>query len=330
MLFLTLLHFNIRLTVRLVMMEQDKELVFSVGSSALMREFLERSLSSPNRTVVSFRSLEEGTRATARGAVDLIMYCVDGLKSPSDKRCLELWGERQIPVIVLSAMDGIENKISWLKRGVVDYVVKPFEIEDLSARVDVQMRQIRGYKDLLSANEKLSHEVKKMERLAIVDGLTRLYNHRYFQERLRAEFQRARRYMAPLSLILLDIDDFKDVNDLHGHQVGDAVLAALSRALKQEMRASDLPARYGGEEIAVILPETDRMSARAIAERLRERIEGLRFAGRGNVCFSITASFGVTSLDNKMGSSAELVETADDSLYVAKASGKNRTAVFDR
>ena len=227
-------------------------------------------------------------------------------------------------------MDGVDHKISWLKRGAVDYVVKPFEIEDLSARIDVQMRQIKGYKSLLSANEVLSHEVKKMERLAIIDGLTRLYNHRYFQERLRAEFRRARRYMAPLSLVLVDIDDFKHVNDLHGHQVGDAVLAALSRALKQEMRASDLPARYGGEEIAVILPETDRMSARAIAERLRKRIEGLRFTGRGNGLFSITASFGVTSLDNKMGSSAELVETADDSLYVAKASGKNRTAVFDR
>jgi len=312
------------------MMEQDKELLFSVGSGALMREFLERSLSSRDRSVVSFDSLQEGARAAAREPVDLVVYSVDGLKSPPDDRCLEPLADRLIPVIVLSAMNGLEDRTSWLRRGAVDYVVKPFEIEDLSARVDVQIRRIRVYRDLLSANERLSQEVKKMERLAIVDGLTRLYNHRYFQERLRAEFRRARRYMSPLSLIMLDIDDFKEVNDLHGHQVGDLVLSTLSRALKQEMRASDLPARYGGEEIVVILPETDRASACAIAERLRKKIEGLRFTGRNNTPFSITASFGVTSLDNKMGSSAQLVETADDSLYVAKASGKNRTSAFER
>ena len=134
MLFLALLHFNLKLTVRLVMMEQDKELLFSVGSGALMREFLERSLSSRDRSVVSFDSLQEGARAVAREPVDLVVYSVDGLKSPPDDRCLEPLADRLIPVIVLSAMNGLEDRTSWLRRGAVDYVVKPFEIEDLSAR----------------------------------------------------------------------------------------------------------------------------------------------------------------------------------------------------
>ena len=233
-------------------------------------------------------------------------------------------------MIVLSYFPSVERKISWLRGGAVDYVVKPFEMDDLAARIDAQMRQHRRRKELFSANAELSCEVGKLERLAIVDGLTQLYNHRYFQERLGAEFRRARRYGPSLSLILIDIDHFKNVNDTHGHQVGDAVLARFSEALMSDMRPSDLPARYGGEELVVILPETSRENARALAERIRERLLRLSFTGAGKQPFSVTASFGVASLEGSMAGPAELIEAADSCLYVAKLSGRNRTVVQEQ
>jgi diguanylate cyclase (GGDEF)-like protein len=166
-----------------------------------------------------------------------------------------------------------------------------------------------------------------VQRQAVTDELTGLFNHRRFQEVMTAEVERARRYGHELGLIMLDIDNFKSVNDTHGHLTGDNVLRAVARVLRQSSRDVDEPARYGGEEMAVALPLTDLEGAYQFAERVRGRIEALELPlpdGLGTL--KVTASFGVASLATADGASkGALVAAADGALYEAKRSGKNRT-----
>jgi diguanylate cyclase (GGDEF)-like protein len=166
-----------------------------------------------------------------------------------------------------------------------------------------------------------------VQRQAVTDELTGLFNHRRFQEVMTAEVERARRYGHELGLIMLDIDNFKSVNDTHGHIQGDMVLREVARVLRQSSREIDEPARYGGEEMAVALPQTDLEGAYQFAERVRGRIEALELPlVDGDGTLRVTASFGVASLATADGANkGSLVAAADAALYEAKRSGKNRT-----
>ena len=166
-----------------------------------------------------------------------------------------------------------------------------------------------------------------VQRQAVTDELTGLFNHRRFQEVMAAEVERARRYDAEMGLIMLDIDNFKRVNDTYGHMQGDMVLREVARVLRQSAREIDEPARYGGEEMAVALPQTDLDGAYRFAERVRQRIEALELPLLdGDGILRVTASFGAASLSSSPQSDKEgLVAAADAALYRAKRSGKNRT-----
>ena len=166
-----------------------------------------------------------------------------------------------------------------------------------------------------------------VQRQAVTDELTGLFNHRRFQEVMTAEVERARRYGHELGLIMLDIDNFKTVNDTYGHIQGDMVLREVARVLRQSSREIDEPARYGGEEMAVALPQTDLEGAYQFAERVRRRIEALELPlVDGDGSLRVTASFGVASLATADGATkGSLVAAADGALYEAKRSGKNRT-----
>jgi len=160
---------------------------------------------------------------------------------------------------------------------------------------------------------------------AVTDELTGLFNVRHFQESLDNEIERSRRFQSSVGLAMLDIDDFKRVNDTYGHQQGDLVLLEVARCLRALSRDIDEPARYGGEELAVILPQTDLTGAELLAERMRSAIESLhikRLDGQG--VLSVTASFGVASLPQSAGDKASLIAAADAALYRAKRGGKNR------
>ena len=166
-----------------------------------------------------------------------------------------------------------------------------------------------------------------VQRQAVTDELTGLFNHRRFQEVMGIEVERARRYGHEMGLIMLDIDNFKQVNDRHGHLQGDTVLRAVARVLRQSSREIDEPARYGGEEMAVALPQTDLEGAYQFAERVRRRIESLELPlPDGNGSLHVTASFGVASLGTVEDAHKDtLVAAADAALYEAKRTGKNRT-----
>jgi diguanylate cyclase (GGDEF)-like protein len=164
----------------------------------------------------------------------------------------------------------------------------------------------------------------QVSRQAVTDELTGLANHGRFQELLNAEIEQVRRYHHPIGLIMLDIDDFKAVNDTYGHQQGDAVLRHVASVLRENSRDADSPARYGGEELALILPHTDLEGAFAIAERIRAAVEGLRVTRTdGGGPLRITASVGVTA--STVGDKDRLIADADGALYEAKRMGKNCT-----
>ena len=162
--------------------------------------------------------------------------------------------------------------------------------------------------------------------LAVTDELTGLANRRRFMEVLELELRRADRFASPLALVLADLDDFKLVNDRFGHQTGDDVLRALSRVFRASLRDVDLPARLGGEEFAVLLPETDAVGAEGLAERLRAELAALRLLGPGEAPLHVTASFGV-AVYPAAGSGDDLLTSADTALYAAKAAGKNRVVL---
>ncbi len=167
------------------------------------------------------------------------------------------------------------------------------------------------------------------EELASRDGLTGLYNHRTFYSLLKDEMVRTLRYSRPVSLLMLDIDYFKRVNDTHGHQGGDAILKGMSDLLVKQARAIDRVCRYGGEEITVILPETDATGAMKIAERLRAAVERQSFDIGGGKTASITVSIGVATYPQQVNSLEALVKAADVALYAAKQGGRNRMCRYE-
>jgi diguanylate cyclase (GGDEF)-like protein len=180
--------------------------------------------------------------------------------------------------------------------------------------------------------QKINEAQKKLMALASVDDLTQLYNRRYFFERFNQEVERAIRYQRPLSCIILDIDFFKQVNDSYGHLAGDQVLIDIAKILKNNCRQSDLAGRYGGEELIILLPETEASGAMIIAERIREMIEEHQTLDGKGVFIAVTVSMGIASLTGpelrNLDKSERIVQYADDALLLAKKKGRNRIELY--
>jgi diguanylate cyclase (GGDEF)-like protein len=185
-------------------------------------------------------------------------------------------------------------------------------------------RHLAGQVRVAMENVALHH---RLRRQATEDELTGLANHRRFQEVLTREVERSRRSQRPVALVLLDIDNFKGVNDQHGHQQGDAVLREVAQAIQRSSRATDEPARYGGEELAVVLPDTDLEGARVAAEKMRRAVEALEVPLTGDLPLRVTVSAGVSviEVDGAGAGPGSLVAAADAALYEAKRGGKNRS-----
>jgi diguanylate cyclase (GGDEF)-like protein len=187
---------------------------------------------------------------------------------------------------------------------------------------EMERLQVLGNQSSLSLQNAILHG--ELERLSVTDRLTELFNHGYFRQRLDEEFKRSSRFGHALSLIMIDIDDFKAFNDTHGHVRGDDILKGVSAVIRGNLREMDIAARYGGEEFVVLLPETEREGAVAVAERIREDVEqlGVSVVGHGRV--SRTVSVGVACYPNDAQSAIRLLEQADKAMYAAKRAGKNR------
>jgi len=247
---------------------------------------------------------------------DLIMPVFDGLKFLALRATRPELGN--IPVIMLTAEGAANRKVEVFDQGASDYVTKPFNDKELLARVRVHYRLKVLQDELRDANARL-------ELLADTDGLTGLFNRRYFDALLMREQQRTLRYKTPLGVALLDIDHFKYVNDTFGHPMGDEVLRNVARIVTSGVRVTDSAARYGGEEIAIVFTQTTAEGVSEVAERLRVQLAECVHSYQGSTV-QRTASFGVSVFDGRGApiTAKELVERADRALYKAKHSGRNQ------
>jgi two-component system chemotaxis family response regulator WspR len=311
--------------------------ILLVDDQLIIAEAIRRMLA--NQPDIEFHYVTDATKAheaarALRPTVilqDLVIPGTDGFQVISGYREDELL--RDTPVIVLSAGEDAKLKAHGFAVGANDYLVKLPDRVELLARVRYhsaaymsRLERDDAFRRLRESQEQLERANEELQKLAALDGLTGIANRRRFDDTLRAEWQRAHRNKAPLSLLLCDVDHFKLYNDALGHPAGDLCLkktaAVLTACLK---RPADLAARYGGEEFALLLPDTDIDGASQMAETCRARIERLELNHPGASRGIVTMSLGVaTMIPDGSTTPEQLIESADKALYAAKERGRNR------
>ncbi len=310
-----------------------KRTILVVDDVPVNIQLLTTYLSSVGYNVISAQDGEDALRKLRSENPDLVLLDVMMPKMNGFQVCEQIKSDENtsfVPVIMVTALNELEDKIRGMEAGADDFISKPFNKLELLARVKSLLRIKFLNEELKEKVNQLEMAKEKLRQLAITDGLTGLYNYRYFREQLQHELDRARRHDLNISLIMLDIDFFKHYNDTHGHPAGDVVLRTIGSLLRENIRKIDVAARYGGEEFAVILVETDKASARVAAEKIRRIAETYPFLyaehqpeGR------LTVSMGVATFPEDGDDFESLVSTADKRLYKAKQSGRNRVVLED-
>ncbi len=262
----------------------------------------------------------EKALATARGPVDIVIVNAsaknfDGLRFCANLRSDEV--SRHLPVLVIVDPDDRPRLVKALEIGVNDILTRPIDPQELSARARTQIKRKR-YTDFLRQN--LDHSLE----LAVTDQLTGLHNRRYMEGQLSALARRAAMGGDPVAALMIDIDHFKKINDNFGHDVGDEVLREFAVRLASNVRAVDLPCRYGGEEFTVIMPDTQIEDAERIAERIRLHVAGSPFRVAGGELLTVTISVGVAATIGTTDTPETLLKRADSAVYEAKHAGRNR------
>lgn len=225
-----------------------------------------------------------------------------------------------VDVIVLTGYSGDYSYEEAISKGASDLVFKPVRFEELILRLK------RVLKERKLTNERLQM-LERLKRLSITDGLTNLYNSRHFYSQLKNEVDRSTRYNHSLSMLILDIDHFKDYNDRYGHLEGDKVLVRLGQVIKLLLRKMDSAYRYGGEEFTVILPETDSEEARTVAQRIRKAVKAIVFNPEPGEEVSVTISIGMTSYRSPEDLN-EFIQRADKALYGSKEGGRDQVSAI--
>ncbi|HHG90351.1 MAG TPA: diguanylate cyclase, partial [Devosia sp.] len=228
---------------------------------------------------------------------------------------------RNLPIILIADDGDRARVVRGLDLGVNDFINSPVEKHELAARVRTQVRRQRYA-------VRLRESVNNTLALAVIDGLTGLYNRRYFDRHLHLMMERAQEQQRDLALLILDIDLFKPVNDKYGHSVGDKVLKEFASRLLRSVRGVDLACRYGGEEFVVLMPDTNQQRANTVAERVRGAIADMEFSIEPGLGVGITVSIGVALINREGDTPESLLKRADRALYRAKKMGRNRV-VFD-
>jgi two-component system cell cycle response regulator len=236
-------------------------------------------------------------------------------------------------VIMITSHASLDTAIETLRAGAYDYIFKPFEDLDMVTevinrgmdKIGLHRKNRQLVEDLERSNELMEESNETLRELATRDGLTGLYNHRHFKEVLEIELTRSVRYNRPLCLVMMDVDHFKMYNDTHGHPAGDEVLKILADIINSRLRDVDHSARYGGEEFVALLPETDWMNGKRVAEDIRTEMENYPFKGKESQPLGkVTVSFGVAEFPIDSEDAAFLIVKADEALYRAKSKGRNR------
>ena len=292
-------------------------LILIVDDEKDSREALKRTLKS------HFEILEA---ASAADALELLKHHPEVTIVLSDERMPDRSGTellsqvktlypKVIRVIISGQMD-LEKMMDAINKAEIHrFIMKPWENHILILQLH---EALLHHKDL--------SQILTLQTLAITDPVTGLTNHRFFQERINEELERSLRHKRVFSLIMIDIDHFKKFNDQYGHPEGDKALAKIAQLIKTATRTADSLSRYGGEEFAMILPETNKLAAKDVAERIRKDLENAAICG-DEACFNMTLSLGVASFPEDGKSAAEIINRADQALYTAKKNGRDRVEI---
>jgi two-component system cell cycle response regulator len=247
--------------------------------------------------------------------VSLNLAAADGLRLCSQVRAIER--TRHLPIIVLAQPGEEARLLRALDMGVNDYVTRPIDRNELLARVRTQVKRKRHA-------DHLRGRLEETVELALTDALTGLHNRRYMETHLKSLVEQAREGGRLLSLLFADVDNFKAINDGHGHDAGDNVLRELAQRLRRNIRNIDLVARVGGEEFVIVMPDTGMERALQVGERLRSAIASEPIRANSATHLGVTASVGIATLDGQHDTAEGLLKRADQALYVAKRGGRNR------
>lgn len=296
------------------MLRTLKSRILLVDDDDALRFYLTRRLQLDDCVVDEAADVESAKKLLREHTYDLVT--LDLMMHPqSGYELFEFLKEdptlKWLPLIVLSGRDDVSDKVRCFHLGADDYVTKPFQYEELAARIYGLLKRTRNF-----------------EQLAFRDPLTGVFNRRYFDLQIGLELQRIERYPAPISLVFIDIDSFKSVNDTYGHHVGDLVLQGLAHLMQVNLRSTDLLARFGGEEFVIALPNTSVDQGRSIMQAILDTVRVKAVAQNDGQMFSITFSAGVAEWQVGM-TVAEWVDKADDAMYQAKQQGKNRIIIAD-
>lgn len=289
--------------------------VLIIDDSVDVHRLLRARLKHEDLEIVSTESGAEGLSSAAaqRPAIvllDLSMPEMDGfevLRRFKDDPDLV-----DVPIIVLSGLSSSQDKVTAFDLGAVDYITKPFDLTELRVRVRSALR--------------MSQLLEMLAQKAQIDGLTGLWNRAYLDLRWPQEISACHRHARPLSLALIDADHFKSVNDLYGHPAGDKVLEGIAAAIRGQIRESDVACRYGGEEFAIIMPETTTPEAFIVCERIREHIESIEWARHPER--KVTVSMGLCGASQAPSEDVSAwLELADKLLYASKQNGRNKVTM---
>jgi two-component system cell cycle response regulator len=299
---------------------EEQAQVLLVDSRGASQERIIKALK-PIAEVSAMSDPQAAVFEAAENAFDLVIVNgnledYDPLRLCSQIRSLER--TRFIPILLITEQGDEQMIIRALDLGVNDYIVRPLDPNELIARTLTQVRRKRY-------NDRLRNSVRQTIELAVTDGLTGLHNRRYLDTHLRTLFARAKVRGRPLTICITDIDRFKQVNDVYGHDAGDEVLKEFAGRVRATVRGADLACRFGGEEFVLVMPDTPAEVAASVAERLRSMIEARPFQLRsGESPLMLTASMGIATLAPGMETPEQLLKQADRALYEAKNSGRNR------
>ncbi len=290
--------------------------ILLVEDNHVTREVLRARLAGRGYEVVEAGNGREALEALREREVDLvlldvIMPEVDGLETLRELR--REYPANALPVVVLTVKEGSDDVVEALRLGANDYVTKSVDFPVIEARIETQFS--------------LRRLMAKVEDLAVRDPLTGLYNRRGFYDLAEREEARARRYDEPLQALLIDLDHFKEINDTHGHKIGDHALVETARRLEGGLRTCDLLGRWGGEEFSALLPGVELEGAERTAGRLLERISEHPIDSPAGP-LSLTVSIGVAPFDDSCADLGELMAHVDQALYQAKRAGRGRVCVW--
>jgi two-component system cell cycle response regulator len=295
--------------------------ILLLEDNANERKAVEAGLASIKLTVTAVESAAEAMTEAQKGAYDLVMTSLDlqredGLHLCGQMRARE--GTRTLPILLMANANDIDLVAKGLDLGANDYLLRPLEGSELIARVRTQLRQKHHY-------DRLRKNYEQSLAMALVDPLTGAFNRRYLDIHLPRLFARCKVAQKPVSILYLDIDHFKQINDTYGHPAGDAVLKEVVARVMQNLRPQDLIVRLGGEEFAAVLPEIEHQTAMNVGERLRASIAAQPFPSADGIMIPVTISIGVASAENELGEApTRVLGRADDALLKAKQTGRNK------